>query len=225
MLAPGADEGLPADAGKVEGNLGGHIVAAGVLEALNKAERVEQGVVVRRRAKREQVGQPEEFGAIRAIKAPHQGPIVVMVVGGHLLVPLPQRFGAPMRFQQVADTVAQRGFLVFRDVDRLVEDLGEDCQHLLFQLAMLLVQLFEPLFGGVGGVPHALEEHLDQLVARLDLGVMEETEEQAIAPGLMMDIADVAHVEGGGLRGKLLNLGVGNVAQKGLRGRGSLPAR
>jgi len=30
--------------------------------------------------------------------------------------------------------------------------------------------------------------------------------------------ADVAHVEGGGLRGKLLNLGVGNAAQKGLRG-------
>ena len=119
------------------------------------------------------------------------------MVGGHLLVPLPQRFGSPMRVQQVSDAVAQRGFLVFRDVNRVVEHLREDREHLLFQLAMLLVQLFEPLFGGVGGVPHALEEHLDQLVARLDLGVMEETEEQAIAPWPMEDLADVAHVEGG----------------------------
>ena len=47
------------------------------------------------------------------------------MVGGHLLVLLPQRFGAPMRFQQVADAVAQRGFLVFRDVDRVVENLRE----------------------------------------------------------------------------------------------------
>ena len=224
MLAPGADEGLPADAGEVERNLSGDVVAAGVLEALDKVEGLEQGLVVRRRAKREQVGQPEEFGPIRAIKAPHQGPVIIMVVGGDLLIALPQRFGAPMRLQQVADAVAQGGFLVFRGVDRLVEDLGKDRQHLLFQLAMLVVQLFEPLFGGVGGAPHALEEHLDQLVARLDLGVMEETEEQALAPGPMQDIAHVAHVEGGGLRGKLLNLGVGNVARGRAAGRRSIPA-
>src|SRR2546429_6545861 len=47
---------------------------------------------------------------------------------------------------------------------------------------------------------------------------MEETEEQAIASWPIRDIADITHVEGGGLRGKLLNLGVGNTAQKGLRG-------
>ena len=70
-MAPGPDEGLPADAGKVEGNLSGHIIASGVLEALNKAERIEQRLVLRCRAKREQVGQTEEFRAIRAIKAPH----------------------------------------------------------------------------------------------------------------------------------------------------------
>jgi hypothetical protein len=60
---------------------------------------------------------------------------------------------------------------------------------------MLLVQLCEPLFGGVGDVPDALEHHLHQLIARLDLGVMEETEEQAIAPWPIQNIADVAYVE------------------------------
>ncbi len=218
QAALGPDEGLPADAGKVEGNLCGHIVAPGVLEALNKGERIEQCVLVGRGAKREQVGQPEEFRAIRTIKAPHEGTVIVMMVCGDLLVPLPQRFGSPMRLQQLADAVAQGGFLVFRDVNRVIEHLREDREHLLFQLTMLLMQLFEPLFRRVGGVAHALEEHVDQLVPCLDLGVMEETEQETPAPGSMQNRTDIAQVEGRGLGGKLLNLGVGNAAEKGLRG-------
>jgi hypothetical protein len=41
---------------------------------------------------------------------------------------------------------------------------------------------------------------------------MEEAEEQTPAPWPIQDIADITHVEGRGLRSKLLNLGVGNVA-------------
>ena len=180
----GPDEGLPADTGKVERNLGGDRVTPGVLEALNKGQGIEERVLLGRGVQRQQVGQPEEFRTIRPIKTPHERPIVIMMVRRHLLVPFPQRFGAPMRVQQVPDAVAQRGVLLDREVNRVVEHLREDREHLLFQLAMLLVQFFEPLFGGVGGVAHALEEHLDQLVTCLDLGMMEETEQETITPGL-----------------------------------------
>src|SRR5262249_61352053 len=80
-------------------------------------------------------------------------------------------------------------------------------------------------FGGVGNVPDALEHHLDQLVACLDLSVMEETEEQTPTPWPIQDIADITHVKGRGLRSKLLNLGVGNIAQKRLRGDDCLQPR
>ena len=63
-------------------------------------------MVVGRRVKREQVGQPEEFRAVRAIKAPQQGPVVIAVVGGDLLVLVTQGFGASMGLQQLADAVA-----------------------------------------------------------------------------------------------------------------------
>ena len=122
------------------------------------------------------------------------------MVRRHLLVLFPQRFGAPMRVQQVADAVAQRGVLIVRDVNRVLEDLREDREHLLFQLTMLLVQLFEPLFGRGGSVAHALEEHVDQLVPCLDLGVMEETEQETPAVRAMQDRANITQVEGRSLR-------------------------
>jgi hypothetical protein len=56
-----------------------------------------------------------------------------------------------MRVPQVTDAVAQRGVLIVRDVKRVLEDRREDREPLLFQFTMLLVQLFEPLFGRGGG--------------------------------------------------------------------------
>ena len=93
-VAPGADEGLPADAGEVERNLIGQVVSLGVLEALDEVEGLDQRLILRRRAKGEHVGQTEQLGPIRAIKAPHQGPIIVVVVGRHLLVTFPKGFGS-----------------------------------------------------------------------------------------------------------------------------------
>src|SRR5262249_39210995 len=47
---------------------------------------------------------------------------------------------------------------------------------------------------------------------------MEETEQQTPAPWGIQNRTHIAHVEGRGLRSKLLHLRVGNAPQKGLRG-------
>ena len=99
----------------------------------------------------------------------------------------------------------------------VLEHLREDREHLLFQFTMLLVQLFEPLFGRGGSVAHALEEHVDQLVPCLDLGVMEETEQRDSSGAGHAGSRDITQVEAS-LRGKLCNLGVRNATEKGLRG-------
>ena len=55
-LVPRFDEGLPADAGKVEGNLGEEQGPRGVLIALNILERRDEGLIVRGTAEHQQVG-------------------------------------------------------------------------------------------------------------------------------------------------------------------------
>ena len=100
-------------------------------------------------------------------------------------------------------------------MDRLIDHVGENRQHLFFQLTMLIVQLLESLFGCGRRAPHALEEHLGELVACVDLGLIEETHEQAVAPGLVRDVTHVADIQGGSFRGKLLYLRGGNLGQEG----------
>src|SRR5215813_2833049 len=80
---------------------------------------------------------------------------------------------------------------------------------------MLVLQLFESLFGSGRRTPHALEEHLGECVARVDLGLVEETEEQAVAPRLVSNVAHATNVQGGSFRGKLLDLRVGNLGETG----------
>jgi hypothetical protein len=82
----------------------------------------------------------------------------------------------------------------WRWVDRLIDHVGEDRQHLFFPLTMVVLQLFEALFGGGRRTPPALEEHLGDLVACVDLGLVEETHEQAVAPGWVSNVAHVADV-------------------------------
>jgi len=84
------------------------------------------------------------------------GLVVLLVLGGVLA----QRFGTPMGFQDVADVVAQGRFLLGRGLDRVVEDFGKDRKHVLFELAILLMELVEACFGGVHDRAHALEQHL-----------------------------------------------------------------
>jgi hypothetical protein len=49
------DQGLPADAGKVEGNLRGESVPGGLLRALNILERRDEGLIVRGTAEHQEV--------------------------------------------------------------------------------------------------------------------------------------------------------------------------
>src|SRR5262249_19209850 len=83
------DERLPTNAREAERELSGEIVPLGVLEALNEMESLNQRLIVGRRTEREHVRQTEQLGPIRAIKAPQQGSIVIVVIGGHLRVAVP----------------------------------------------------------------------------------------------------------------------------------------
>ncbi len=119
-----------------------------------------------------------------------------------------------MVFEKIPHSLAQGGVIVW-GVDRLIEHVGEDRQHLFFQLAMLVMQLLEVLFGGGGSALHTLEEHRHELVAGMHLGLVQETDQQTVASGLVLDVAHIPDVEGGSFCGKLLHLGMGNVGEEG----------
>jgi hypothetical protein len=54
-MVAGPNEGLPAHTREVERNLIGQVVPPGVLEMLDKVERLDQRLMLRRRAERERV--------------------------------------------------------------------------------------------------------------------------------------------------------------------------
>ena len=105
-VTPGADEGLPADASEVERNLIRQVISLGVLKALDEVKRLDQRLILRRRAKGEHVGQTEQLGPVRAIKAPHQGPVIVVVVCRHVLVTFPKGLGSTIVLENVAHPLA-----------------------------------------------------------------------------------------------------------------------
>jgi hypothetical protein len=100
-------------------------------------------------------------------------------------------------------------------VERLVDHLSEDGQHLFFQLAMVVLQFREARLGSRSRAPHALEEHLHEFVTGLDLGVIEKTDEQAVTPGRGRDVTQVTDIEGRGFCGKLLHFRVGKRGEEG----------
>ena len=138
----------------------------------------------------------------------------MMMVGRDVLVTLSKDFGSTILRQNIAHALAQHRVIVWR-VEGLMEDIRKDCEHLFFELAIVALQLFEVLLGRGGGAAHAFEEHLDQLVWRLNLGVIEKTDEQAIPSRSVVNMAHVADFEGRGLRRKLLNLCVRDLCQEG----------
>ena len=193
----------------------GQVVPPGVLEALDKVEGLDQRLILRRRAKREQVGQTEQFGPIRAIKAPHQGPIIIVVVGRDLLVACPaglQRHHSAVKMSRtpwpkaalssgvwiVSSMTSAKTASICSSSSRCCS-----CSSWRCFLAEVVVRRMR------------LRSISTNCVAGLDLGVIEETDEQTIASGLVMDVAHVADVEGRGFRGKLLHLGVGNLGEEG----------
>jgi hypothetical protein len=48
-------------------------------------------------------------------------------------------------------------------VEGPIEDIREDREHLFFELAIVVLELFEALLGRSGGAAHAFEEPLDEL--------------------------------------------------------------
>jgi len=105
-LVPGADQGLPAHAREVERNRIGQVVPPGVLETLDKVEGLNQRLMLRRRAKRQHVGQAKPLGPVRPIKPPHQGPVILMVGGRDVLVTLSKDFGSTILRQNIPHALA-----------------------------------------------------------------------------------------------------------------------
>ena len=119
-----------------------------MLETLNKVEGLDQRLILGRRAKRQHVGQAKQFGSVGPKKTPHQGPIIIVVVGRDVLVTFPKDFGSTISVQNISHALAQGGVIV-RRVEGLIEDIREDREHLFFKLAILVLQLFEVLLAEV----------------------------------------------------------------------------
>ena len=66
----------------------------------------------------------------------------------------------------------------------------------------------------IPGSAHRADEHLDELIPRLGLGLMQQAQQQSVPAARSADIAQVAGLQGRGLGGELTDLGVGDIHQE-----------
>ena len=62
----------------------------------------------------------------------------------------------------------------------MMKNLAEDPEQCFLDLALVFLHLVQPIDGTVARSPHPADEHLDELVACLGLGLMQEAQQQGV---------------------------------------------
>ncbi len=96
----------------------------------------------------------------------------------------------------------------------MMQDLPEDPEQRFLDLTLVGLHLTETVNSSVSSSPHPADEHLDELITRLGLGLMQEAQQQGVPPPWLADIAQVAGLQGLCLGRELSDLGVGDLTEE-----------
>ena len=201
-----------------------HLVAARMPVLAHHGQRPEKAAVLGRRAQIQQVEQPEQQDAVPGMDGPQQRQVVAAVPGRHRPALAGQRFDAAPLRQKLPDFAPERGVARERVVrgrggcrpfvPRHLQHLAENADQALLDLAVLVVQVGQPLLGQGLGPPDAAQQHLDQLVPAARARLAQQGQQQGVPPGGLGDVEHVAHLQRRGLGGELPQLGVGDPVQQ-----------
>ncbi len=185
-VLPLLDEGLPALRGEAKIQCDVQDLAAAALVLADDIQGVQQARVRVRRLQRQQIEQAEQRTPVATVDRPQQRQVVVVVVGGHRVVLGAEGLDAALFEEHLAQIAAE--FLVRVRSTGMSQDLAEDREELFLDRALVLLQRVQPLDGPIPSAPHPADEHLDELIAGLGLGLVKQAQQQSVSPPRLADI-------------------------------------
>ena len=213
-FAPDHHRALPLGAGKGEIDGRFQVLFRIVLVCHDEVHGVDEGLVRGGGARIKGFDDTKEGLAMRGVKSPHQGLIAIPVMRTHLLALCEQVSGPSGAVEDCADLRACFSHALRVRVG--LQDIGKDLDEVLGGRAILRSQSLQLLFGAGFELPHACNEHLHDLVAGGDGGLMKETHQESKALG-RREIPEVGGMQGSRFLCQMDDLGRANLFEQGLR--------
>jgi hypothetical protein len=209
------DQALPGFTGEIQADVGGQVVHLARFVGEYEGEGGREAGVLSRRMDRQRAGQAEERGAMAAIEAPQQGQVIVVVVARNRRTLVAQARYAAVVAQQTPHTLAQSSVGGVRElagaavVTRAaaisavavlfnlfsgLQDLIQYGEQRLRAAPLAIADEAERFLRPVVQARHALEEHFNEVVARGDALLLNETQQKRVAFG-RGKIAQLVHRE------------------------------
>ncbi len=156
-------------------------IAAGSFLRQDQLDRVDQRAVLRGRGQVQPTHHPQDGGAVTFVEQPQQRQVIVATMRRNGVAVGLQRLHATMGVDQAADFTPRLGVAAM---------MVEDADHIRHRrhdrfglLAIARPQPLQFLSAPVVDVPHALDEHLREIVARLDPGPVDQAHQYGVALG------------------------------------------
>jgi hypothetical protein len=205
------DEVLPSWRAKIEIEAVLQFIAACMAVPDHGRQSVQQAAILGRRADIHQLEQAKQQIPRVGMDWPKQRQVVVAVPGSYRSASLRQRIDATLLGKEGSDLVPGLGvgFSVLGCFQHPAED-GDQC---FFHFPMLILERLELLLCCCLGFSDPSKEHLNQLVAAVRSGLLEQTEKQRMPLARPAHAQKIAHFQGSGFGGELPELGVGNALQ------------
>jgi hypothetical protein len=143
---------------------------------------------------------------------PEQRQIVIVVTGGYGFTALGQYLDTALFSQKRPDLMSRSG--IGLSVSCGLKYLPEHAYQCLFHLSILILEIFEFLLGFCLGPADAVQQHLDQFITTLGVGLADQAEQQGVPLATLGNVEKLAHFEGGGFGGELAELCMGYAFQK-----------
>ena len=124
---------------------------------------------------------------MNAVDWPQQRQVVVVVEGGYRVELDTEGLDAALLGEQLAD-VSARVPVVSLGAG-VVQDLPEDPEQRFLDLTLVGLHRMQAFNSPIPGSAHPADEHLDELIPSLGLGLMQEAQQQGVPSPRSADIA------------------------------------
>src|SRR3984957_10594606 len=206
------DKSLPSRRREAEIDFVRQVGAASMAVPADDGHRVQEAVVLGRRADVQKIEQLEQQTAMVGMNRPQQWQAVVILPAPHGPSLVDQSRDAALLGEKFSYLPPERG--VAPRCQFGFQNLTKNLDQRLLDSTMFIVEIRQMFFRQSLGFSNASQHHFDQFIAAAHARLTQQREQQRLLLSRLGDVAHIPYVERGGFGGKLAQFGVGDALQR-----------